>query len=255
MTPADDQQPLRIRIAASLRQQISDGALPEGARLPSEASIAEQWKVSRPTVRLALDELRREGMIVTRATRGTFVRRKPPIEIRSSTRYRRRQPTGETSPFATDARREGAEPGWQWRTERVKAEEAVAGRLGIGVGDYVMQTRYLYKADGRPVQISTSWEPHHLVGGSAIEEPEGTGGPVGVIARMDSIDIHVDRVTELVRARVSTSGEREELEIPEDTWVMSIERTHWAGERAVETCNITIPADRYALAYEIPVDG
>ncbi|WP_131769997.1 GntR family transcriptional regulator [Candidatus Protofrankia californiensis] len=252
MTPATEDQPLYLRIADALRQQIADGELAEGTRIPSEVKLAETWGTTRPTVRQALDVLLTEGLITKQATRGTFVRRRPAITVRSSTRYQRR-PAGETSPFARDAQREGAAPDWVWDTQRTRAEGRIADRLGLAVGEHVMKTRYLFRADGRPVQASVSWEPFALVGGTDIEEPEGTDGVTGVIARMDTIGVHVDRVTELVRARPADDDERRELDVPDGVWVMTIERTHWAGGRAVETADITIPADRYALAYEIPV--
>lgn len=240
------------RIADDLRSQIESGDLAEGAQLPAEADIAQQYGTSRPTVRQALGELVSVGLLDRRPPFGTFVRRRPVVEERWSTRYQRK-PAGETSPFARDARREGAEPDWSWETQRIRADEVVAARLGIATGEHVMRTTYLFRADGRPVQSSTSWESFALVGGTPIEEPEGTGGPVGVIARFDSIGVHIDRVTEKVRSRPATADERRELDIPGDVWVMVVERAHHVGEKVVEAADIVIPADRYVLAYEIPV--
>jgi GntR family transcriptional regulator len=243
---------LYLRIADELRRLIASGDLPEGARIESESELGRRWNASRLTVRQAVEVLRAEGLVIKQHGRGTFVRRRPALETRSSTRYRR-QLAAETSPFARDARREGAEPDWSWETQRIRADEPTAVRLGLAPGDHVMRTAYLFRADGRPVQTSVSWEPFALVGGTAIEEPEGTGGPVGVIARMDAIGVRVDRVTERVRSRPATEAERRDLEIADGVWVMTVERTHWAGDRAAETADITIPADRYVLAYEIPV--
>jgi len=254
MTPSDGEQPLYLRIAEGLKQQVADGTLAEGSRLPSEQKLAETWDAGRPTVRQALDALRREGVVVTQPNRGTFVRRTPPVQIRSSSRYRR--PTtagGETSPFANDADRSQAHPDWAWQTERVRAQEDIAARLGIATSDYVMRTRYVFTANGVPAQSSTSWEPYELVGGTPIEEPEGDGKIIGVIARMDSIGVNIDRVSEVVRARAATPAERFELQVPGDTWVLAIDRTHWATDHAVETATIVIPADRFALEYDIPI--
>jgi GntR family transcriptional regulator len=251
MTGDDQSRPLYLRIADDLRDKVASGELAEGARVDSESQLVDRWGTTRSTVRQALDVLRVEGLIVKQHGRGAFVRRRPAVEVRWSSRYLRR-PAGETSPFAKDARREGAEPDWTSETQRVRTDERVAARLGLVAGEHVMRTRYLFRADGRPVQTSVSWEPFTLVGGTAVEEPEG-GGPVGVVARMDSIGVHVDRVVEMVRARPASESERRELDVPEGVWVVAVERTHWAGERAVETADIVIPADRYVLAYEIPV--
>ncbi|MFH8346907.1 GntR family transcriptional regulator [Streptomyces sp. NPDC018045] len=39
------------QIAADMRKQIEDGALPAAARLPSESALALQHRVGLPTVR------------------------------------------------------------------------------------------------------------------------------------------------------------------------------------------------------------
>jgi DNA-binding GntR family transcriptional regulator len=246
-------EPLYQRIAATLRTEIADGTVRPGARIQSEAQLAERFSTTRPTVRHAIEVLRTEGLVVAEPKRGTFVRRRPTLEIRSSDRYRRPDPAEETSPFARDAKREGTAPTWTWETSRLRADEHVAARLKIPAGEYVMRTDYVFLANGHPIQTSRSWEPFALVGGTPIEEPEGEGRITGVIARMDSIGVVVDRVVELVRGRPASLDERRLLAIPDDVWVQTIERTHWAADQVVESCDIVVPADRYALEYDIPV--
>lgn len=60
-------------LAADLRDRISLGETgPDGA-LPSEATLGERYAVSRMTVRRALEELRAEGLLTSRAGAGWFV--------------------------------------------------------------------------------------------------------------------------------------------------------------------------------------
>lgn len=61
-------------IAAFLYEGIRAGKYAEG-RFPSENMLARRFGVTRPTVRLALKELRSKGYIVGRQGRGTFVTR------------------------------------------------------------------------------------------------------------------------------------------------------------------------------------
>jgi GntR family transcriptional regulator len=130
----------------------------------------------------------------------------------------------------------------------------VAEQLRAKPGDEAIETRYLFSAEGAPIQSSISWEPWSLIGGTAIEEPEGEGRVAGVVARMDSIGVRVTNVTEKVRARPATLDERHTLQIPSDAWVLQICRTHWAEDQAVETALIVVPGDRYELNYSIPID-
>ncbi|WP_150461035.1 GntR family transcriptional regulator [Nesterenkonia ebinurensis] len=69
MTPA----PKYERIAEELAERCA--SLPPGTRLPPEKILAEEFSVSRMTVRQALERLN-ENMVVTRSPgRGTFVQR------------------------------------------------------------------------------------------------------------------------------------------------------------------------------------
>lgn len=61
------------RVYLSLRDQITEGHLASGETLPGEQRLAEQFGVSRVTVRRALDALSRDGLINRQAGSGTRV--------------------------------------------------------------------------------------------------------------------------------------------------------------------------------------
>jgi DNA-binding FadR family transcriptional regulator len=63
----------RLQILAKLRERIVRGQYPQGARLPSEAALAREFKVSRPVVREALASLRGERLTRIRAGSGSYV--------------------------------------------------------------------------------------------------------------------------------------------------------------------------------------
>lgn len=60
-------------VASDLRRQIRQGALEAYERLPSERVMAEDYGISRGTVREALLRLEREGLVDIRAGSGTYV--------------------------------------------------------------------------------------------------------------------------------------------------------------------------------------
>jgi len=68
-----DKIPLHVQATSILREAISSGAHKPGERLPSETTLAAQLGISRPTLREALLNLEREGLIVRRHGVGTFV--------------------------------------------------------------------------------------------------------------------------------------------------------------------------------------
>jgi GntR family transcriptional regulator, transcriptional repressor for pyruvate dehydrogenase complex len=67
--------PRRIyqEIALQIRTHIENGEFPGGSRLPSERELAQQLKVSRPSVREALIALEVEGLVEVRTGSGVFV--------------------------------------------------------------------------------------------------------------------------------------------------------------------------------------
>ncbi|MCZ9341618.1 GntR family transcriptional regulator [Streptomyces sp. TRM76130] len=73
-------EPLYEQIAAILAARISDGTYAPRRRVPSEASLCEEFNVSRPTARAALQLLGQRGLIVTVRGKGSFVVDMPPVD-------------------------------------------------------------------------------------------------------------------------------------------------------------------------------
>ncbi|GEM48564.1 MocR-like pyridoxine biosynthesis transcription factor PdxR [Deinococcus cellulosilyticus] len=65
--------PLGQQIREQLRNQILQGKLPAGMRLPSTRDLAQVYGVTRNTVIAAFEELLAEGLLVSRQGSGTFV--------------------------------------------------------------------------------------------------------------------------------------------------------------------------------------
>ncbi|XVV05483.1 GntR family transcriptional regulator [Actinosynnema sp. CA-248983] len=243
--------PAYAQIANDYRTKIIEGLLSEGSKLPSESELMDEYGVSRIVARQAIGVLRNEGLIISHTGKGSFVKPRQQIERLARNRYRRRKLTGE---FADDARRAGATPNIEATSAPVQASSNVAIRLKIDPSAPVMRTAYRFLADGRPIQVSTSYEPLALTAGTEIERPEeGPLAGLGVISRMDSIGVRITEAVESVTTRAPLPWEVEALDIPPGVHVLSIERTFLADDLPVETCDIVVPGDRYGLTYRIPV--
>jgi GntR family transcriptional regulator len=117
-----------------------------------------------------------------------------------------------------------------------------------------MRTSYTYLADGEPVMLAESWEPAGLTTGTAIMFPEeGPHAGQGVVERMAVIGQHITNAEEAVTARPALATEAERLRIRPGAIMLTITRTYRTSERPVETADIVLPVERYALVYEIPV--
>src|ERR687889_808968 len=71
--PSADRAVFR-QLADLLRGQIESGELGPGDPLPSELRLAQEYGISRTTVRQAIAQLRTEGLVSVERPRGTFVR-------------------------------------------------------------------------------------------------------------------------------------------------------------------------------------
>ncbi|MGW2117636.1 GntR family transcriptional regulator [Streptomyces zhihengii] len=248
------EQPPYLRIADELRQRIAEREWEPGDRLPSRAQIGQEYGVGDNVVRRAQELLISQGVLEGRAGSGTYVAelRQRVRMVRSSARE---QPNG--SPFRADMKAVGRQGTWEGRTDaKVPAPADIAARLGIDEGDLCVRTAYEFLADGRPVQLSTSWEPYDLTGGTIVVLPEG--GPhagAGVVNRMAAIGITVSHTVEQPEPRQATTEEASLLGVQKAALVTHIRRTYYSSDgRPVETADIVVPAAHCEIIYEIPLN-
>jgi DNA-binding GntR family transcriptional regulator len=243
--------PTYRRIADDLRRAILDGTLPPGARLPSRAELARQYQVSDKVAVEAVRLLAAEGFAESRPGAGSYVRRRPQMQRLTRSWYT--EPRG-GSPFRAEMTATGRTGTWESSSERAPMTPAIAGRLAAQPGEPAMRTRYTFLADGEPVTLSESWEPLAITGGTEVMFPEeGPHAGRGVVERMREIGQHITHAEETVTARPALAPEAARLGTRPGSTVLVIARTYHTTERPVETADIVLPVERYALVYEIPV--
>ena len=69
----DNSKPLYRQLKELILQQIHTGIWPEGAHLPTEFEMKKEYGLSRATIRQALDELEKDGIIERKRRAGTIV--------------------------------------------------------------------------------------------------------------------------------------------------------------------------------------
>lgn len=72
--------PLYYQVKRMILNELASGNLKLGDKLPAEIEFCEHLQLSRPTVRLALNELVAEGILIRKKRSGTFVA-EPKIEL------------------------------------------------------------------------------------------------------------------------------------------------------------------------------
>ena len=133
--------PLYARVQQSLREAIQTGVLSTGTILPSEKELEILHGVSRITVRRALDELEREGLI--ERSRGRPARVATLLTAAISTRIE-----DELASILQLGRGMGAEVlSYQWRMPT----PAVVERLAVPAEEPVLQVERLRRRRGQPM--------------------------------------------------------------------------------------------------------
>ena len=66
--------PLYLKLRQTLEEAIHSGRLAHGDALPAERDLADYANVSRVTVRKAVDDLVKDGLLARRQGSGTFVK-------------------------------------------------------------------------------------------------------------------------------------------------------------------------------------
>lgn len=251
-----DTRPVYQRIADDLRQQIDEGLLAVGARIPSRAELKRVYRASDQTVDRAVRVLKAAGYASGQFGRGVFVTDRAPLGalVRSTDAVDTPLAARATPP---EEAAEAPHVVWEAHSTSTVAPPGIARRLALAPGDPVMCTQYEYLADRRPLQLATSWEPLALTEGTDVARPElGPYAHRGVRGRFAAIGIAVVRARERVGSRPATSVEAEALGCSAGQCVTVVERTHYtADDRPVETSDAVLRGDRWHLAYDLSYGG
>jgi GntR family transcriptional regulator len=137
--------PLYLQLQQLIRQAIRSRALVQDDAIPPERDLALEYGVSRITVRKAIDDLAKEGLLVRRRGAGTFVAAR--VEKSFS----------KLSSFSEDMITRGRRPSSEWlsrSTGAVTPEEALS--LGLSPGTPVYRFQRLRFADEIPMAVEYS---------------------------------------------------------------------------------------------------
>jgi GntR family transcriptional regulator len=156
---------LYLQVEATLKEMIEGLSYSPGDQIPSERELSEQLGVSRMTVRRAIENLIRRGLLERRSTSGTFVRQ-PQV-------YRR---VGKDVAVGITQllREEGAVAGSKLLCfETLLAPLKIAEKLKLRLGVPVVMIRRLRTANGKPFCVETSYLSAEIVPGLSAEDLMG----------------------------------------------------------------------------------
>jgi GntR family transcriptional regulator len=209
-----------------------------GEAIPSERQLSADLRVSRLTVRAALDELVREGYLLRRRGAGTFVS-EPKIA----------QELTMTS-FTEDMRRRGLHPASKTLELKVVPAGARLGRLlHVSPSEPVLVAQRLRLADGETMAIETLHIRAALVPGLAARDLE----------RQSFYELLTERYgivvvggTQAIEPTVTNEEESEALGVPLHSPAFLFERiTRGEDGEIVEFVRSLYRGDRYRIVTEL----
>lgn len=156
--PSSSTIPLYTQIKEALRAKIMDGTYVAYQRLPSEREMIDAFGVSRITVRQAMNDLQKEGLLFKVHGKGTFVAM-PNVS----------QELTHLQGFGEAMRLLGHETHSEvFGLSTVTGSSLACAKLGIDDGSAVTEIKRVRYLNRDPVSIDYSWVRHDL--GSRLTE-------------------------------------------------------------------------------------
>jgi GntR family transcriptional regulator len=140
-------EPLYRQLIANLEAAIRSGRLSAGDKLESEADLMARFKVSRITVRQAIDALVRQNLVVRKQGKGTFVTTTP-------VRHDLRRTHGLFHSLFAQAH-DASTTLLRYELERPPAE--VCAAMGLAADGAALVLDRLYLVGRKPVGLALGW--------------------------------------------------------------------------------------------------
>lgn len=232
--------PLYSQLKEILRTRILDGSYPPLSRMPSEAELGKAFDVSRITVRQALGDLQKEGLIFKIHGKGTFVAKPKAFQNVSTL-----QGLGESMS------QRGYEVINRLRSfKTVPANAQVAARLQVAEGENVVQIKRARLVNRELVSLEITWLPEHV--GKRLEKADLVSRDIFLILENDcALPLgHADLAIDAILADAELASA---LEVEEGSPVMRIERlTHTADGGPLDYEHLYYRGD--AFQYRLRID-
>lgn len=239
---------LHRKVAQHLRERIESGVIEPGSRLPSERVLAEQFDVSRVTVRQALKDLEAAGL-VTVVMGARWVRGQTPAPA----------PARPAEPEDAESIEEGATglvsfsdlAAANGLTSSSKVLKCLtrpstldeADLLGVAPGAPIVDLVRLRYLDGIPTLIDFSLIPEGLAPGLG-EHDFTTASLYSTLA--EEYGLHAVRADCVIEARGATAEIAESLGLaPGDPVLGIVQTTFDENRRVVQWCRSVYRGDRY----------
>lgn len=206
--------------------------LHEHEQLPSEREICNNYDVSRTTVRQAITELERDGLIYKIHGKGTFV---SPKKVK--------QELVRFYSFTEEMKKLGKKPVSKVLSfDIIDADPKVLEKLSTSSDKKVYRFSRLRLADGIPMMIEETYLPYKIFNGLTKEDLETT-------ALYDlfsnRFNIEIDHADEFFMPVMPVANDTKILNMPSSIPSLRIERFTFCSDTIVEYTNSIARGDKF----------
>lgn len=232
--------PLHSQLRELLRGRILDGEYAEQSRMPSESELCATFHVSRITVRQALGDLQKEGLIYKIHGKGTFVARPKAFQNVSTLQGLAESMTGRGYEVINRLR----------SFKFIPADKQVAERLQVAVGSSVTQIKRVRLINRQPVSLEVTYLPQAI--GERLEKADLVTRDIFLILENDC-GIALGHADLAIDAVLADSDLTQALNVEAGSPIMRIERlTHAADGTPLDFEHLYYRGD--AFQYRLRID-
>lgn len=230
--------PLYFQLMKDLINKIDKHVYVEHEKLPSERELCTIYKMSRITIRQALQELERENYIYKLHGKGTFVAPKL---------YN--QKLVKLYSFTEEMKKSGKNPTTKvLEFHEILADERLASKMEINTFEEVFQVIRLRLADDEPLMFETSYLPKKifpkLTKENFIEKPMYN-------VFLDDYQIRATKAFERFKATSVRSKEAHYLKMVENQPAMLIKRSTYYKNTLIEYTTSIARGDKFDYTVEL----
>jgi GntR family transcriptional regulator len=207
--------PLYQQIKGLILQSLQASEWKPGESIPSEMDLAARYRVSQGTVRKAIDELASGHLLIRKQGKGTFVATHAEHQVQ----YRFLK----LVPDRGDLNTEGPAQRKIVDCKRLRASAEIARALALRSGDTVLQVRRVLSFANVPTILEDLWLPGTPFKGLTAERLADYHGPMYALFETE-FGVRMVRAEEKIRAVLPDKTQRELLQLPPNTPLLSVER-------------------------------
>ncbi|CCH33580.1 GntR family transcriptional regulator [Actinosynnema sp. NPDC047251] len=231
----DGPKPKHAQLRDILRR-MAEQELPPGSPIPSERDLAQQYRVSRITVRAAVGQLVAEGLLTRAKGRGTFTaRRRMDVQLYLES-------------FTDDMRRRGLTPTTEvHRCADEVPPPAAATALGVPPHEPACHLVRLRLADGVPLAVERGWYHPRIV--PELHRHDLTGSLYTLLA--DTYGVQLDHARQTVWAEGADPETARLLGIRTGGPLLVFRRVTSSAGRPVEDMTSWYRGDLYQVTMQL----